>query len=111
MIPDHKKIAEIVSGYVEEAKSDYVGLWQICTRVRKEFNPQSPYKIKNIVLHTIREMLASGLVAVDLASSGSGCTPWKEKRVEKIIHRISSEWDSLGRDPSVGDIVWFDNPL
>ena len=110
MAPDHKEISALVTGYVEEGKSDYVGLWQICSKVKKEFHPEDPVQLKNIVLQTVREMLASGLVAVDLASSGSGCTPWKEQMADAVIRRISTEWDSLGRDPSVGDIVWFNNP-
>lgn len=110
MAPDHKKISAIAAGYVEEAKSDYVGLWQICSRVKKELNPPDSEQLKEIVLQTVSQMLDFGLVAVDLASSGSGCTPWKEQRADAVIHRISTEWDSLGRAPSVGDIVWFNNP-
>ncbi|HZP86041.1 MAG TPA: hypothetical protein VFB54_04415 [Burkholderiales bacterium] len=104
------KIDEIAEGYVNEAKTDYVGLWQICIRVRKEFNSTNPQQLRELVFQVIRRMLASGLQAVTLHSSGPGCTPWNEQETDEVIKRISSEWDALGHDPSVADIVWFNNP-
>ena len=104
------KFDEIAEDYVNEAKADYVGLWQICIRVRKEFSSPNPGQQREIVFQIIRRMLASGLEAVTLHSSGPGCTPWKEQEPDEVIKRISSEWDALGHEPSVADIVWFNNP-
>ena len=61
------------------------------------------------MLRITANMLSSGLVAVDLASSGSGCRPWDEQGAEDAIRRVTAEWDSLGHEPSVGDIVWFND--
>jgi hypothetical protein len=104
------KLDEIAKSYVDEAEIDYVGLWQICIRVRVEFSSSDPREQREIVMQIIRRMLASGLKAVTLHSSGPGCTPWKEQGEDEVIKRISSEWDALGHDPSVADIVWFNNP-
>ena len=104
-----QKLEEIANGYVGEALSDYVGLWQIIVRARHELGISAPADIKAIVLQVVGIMLSNGLEAVALGSSGSGCIPWEIQDRDYILKRISSEWDALGRDPSVGDIVWFNN--
>ncbi len=108
--PTKAQIAAIADDYAREAISDYVGLWQICIRVRHDFKTEDKDQIKHITLDIIEEMLNRGLEAVSLASSGSGCLPWSDQDHHSVINRISSEWRALGREPSVGDIVWFDNP-
>src|SRR5579883_1313447 len=109
MVAD-EKIAEIADSYAQQAISDYVGLWQICGRVEHDFCTKSQSQIKEISLRIVRKMLASGLQAVHLHSSDAGCDPWKEQDVDYVIGRIIAEWDALGHNPSVGDIVWFNNP-
>jgi hypothetical protein len=55
----------------------------------------------------ISGMLSSGLEAVTLESSGSGCVPCANQNPSDVLDRISSDWDNLGRDPNPGVIVWF----
>jgi hypothetical protein len=107
--PTKAQISAIVDDYVREAVSDYVGLWQICIRVRNDFKIEDKDQIRHITLNIIEEMLDRGLEAVNLASAGSGRLPWADQDHHSVINRISSEWRALGREPSVGDIVWFDN--
>ena len=108
--PTEDQISAIVSDYVDEARRDYVGLWQISIRVRRDFNTKSEAENKKIVLKIVDKMLQNGLEAVTLVSSGPGCIRWKDQEATSILSRISNEWDRLGRSPSVGEIVWFDNP-
>jgi len=102
-----KQIDEIVDGYANEARSDYVGLWQIVIRVRHDTGISERSGNRAIVMEIIRGMLSAGLEAVTLGSSGPGCIPWENQNTDYVLDRISSEWDDLGRVPNPGDIVWF----
>jgi hypothetical protein len=108
--PTSDQVATVVKDYAQAAKSDYVGLWQICIRVRHDFPGGDSEQLRRAVLKVVEGLLAGGLEAVDLASSGSGCVPWQDQRAASVLSRISSKWNELGRDPSVGEIAWFDNP-
>ena len=108
--PNDEQIAILVRDYVQAAKSDYVGLWQICVRVRHDLKIENAEQLRRTVLKVAEGLLARGLEAVDLASSGSGCVRWADQRPASVLSRISSEWNTLGREPSVNEIAWFDNP-
>jgi hypothetical protein len=110
MASDDDKISEFVAGFLDEARVDYIGLWQVVGRVRRELKPRNIEQMKEFVLETVRRMLSWGFIAVDLASSGPGCNPWAVQEADEIIRRISAEWDVLGRVPTIGDIAWFSNP-
>jgi hypothetical protein len=107
---DSNKVNSIVEDYVKEAKSDYVGLWQIFIRVRHDFKLSNKNEIQEIVMKIVRGMLSAGLEAVTLESSGPGCIPWISQDQSYVLDRITSELNELGRSPSVGEIVWFNNP-
>jgi hypothetical protein len=104
------RIEEIVNGYVNGARHDYIGLWQIVVRVRHDFGLSDSLEIRRVALEIVSRLLSKGIEAVTLASSGAGCVLWENQDPTYIIRRISSEWEELGHDPSVGDIVWFNNP-
>ena len=92
------------------AKQDYVGLWELCIKVRSRLHPEGSVALKDLVLAIVRRLLDGGLQAVELTPSGSGCTPWAIQDPAYVIDRIASEWDTLGHEPSVNDIVWFNDP-
>jgi hypothetical protein len=104
-----EKLDDIAQCYVREALSDYVGLWQIIIRVRHDLGISNSTEIKAAVLQIVERMLSNGLEAVALASSGPGCIPWGNQDPNYVLNRISTEWDELGHDPSVGEIAWFNN--
>jgi hypothetical protein len=104
------EIEEIVHDFVNEAHLDYVGLWEITGRVQGRFKPSDHSKVREAAMQIVSGLLSAGLEAVDLASSGPGCIRWENQARAYILDRISSEWDKLGRDPTIGDIVWFNHP-
>jgi len=104
-----EKIDEIVADYVEAARFDYVGLWQIVIRVRHDFGLSDHNENRKMVMQIIKGMLSAGLEAVTLGSVGPGCTPWENQNLNYVLDRISSEWDHLDHDPNPGDIVWFNS--
>jgi hypothetical protein len=103
---NQKKLDEIVADYVDVARTDYVGLWQIVIRVRHDFGLSDHEEIRKLVMQIIKGMLLSGLEPVAFDSSARS-SPWPNQNVDYVLNRVSVEWDSLGRDPNPGDILWF----
>ena len=104
-----RSVDKIVEGFRREAQQDYVGLWQVTGTVMHNFKLSEASKIREMTLTIVRQLLDSGLCAVDLAPGGR-CTPWSDQEPESVVRRIEAEWNALGRDPDIGDIVWFNLP-
>ncbi len=107
---DQQKIAKIVQDYIQAAKTDYVGLWQIVIKVRHDFSISNRAEVRRLVMQIVEGMLSDGLEAVTLKSVGPGCTPWENQNLNYVLDQIASEWDHLDRDPNPGEIVWFNSP-
>ena len=104
------------------AQYDWLGLWVIIRKM-KEVRPVSPPEgVQKMTLQVVRELLEAGWVKagnptffIEAASPQPGapggrnirfipwpCTP------EETLKRIESEWNRLGTEPSLGEIVWFE---
>ena len=105
-----RDLDKICDDFLREARNDYVGLWQVINAVERDLKPTSVEERQRLTLEVIKRLIARGLQAVDLEASGSGCRPWSDQNVESVVRRINAEWKTLGREPSIGDIVWFNNP-
>ena|SRR5712692_735747 len=100
-----------------ECREDYVGLWSIIWRLRYALNGETyplreddradPSEIRRLTLQLVQELLESGLVQAGLPTpDGKEFRPWPLTTREAIT-RINSEWNTLGREPNIGDLVWF----
>ena len=96
-------LAKRISGWVYEADHDVVGLWELCRAARDDWGATTPAQVRKIVLQLVRRLLDNGVEAVDIVTQH----PWPDQHPEGVIARISREWDALGREPNVPDIVWF----
>ena len=55
----------------------------------------------------VADLLESGQVLAGFpAADGRGFQSWELSPMQ-TIERINSEWDKLGREPNIGDVVWF----
>lgn len=100
---DQDVLERQMQGWMYEAANDVVGLWQLCRAARNDFGAETPEQIKRLVLGFVRDLVAQGVQAINI-SDGS---PWPDQRLESVIERVSREWDALGREPNIPDIVWF----
>jgi hypothetical protein len=97
---------ELLSTLLSEAKHDYIGLWEVTKKVRL-LNPNlPPDAVRSRTLQLVTEMLTNGFLAVDLLPSG-GCQPWENQNLPEILECIEAKWRELGREPNIGDVVWF----
>ena len=105
-----RDIDKICDDFLLEAGNDYVGLWQVVNAVEHDLKPTNLEERQHLTLEVIKRLLAHGLQAVDLESSGSGCLPWTDQNVESVARRINAEWKALEHEPCIGDIVWLNKP-
>ncbi|HZT78802.1 MAG TPA: hypothetical protein VFA26_01160 [Gemmataceae bacterium] len=99
---------------LQECKEDHVGLWAILFAVRQGLAGErgqsagvDPQEARRITLELIREFLQSGLIQAGFPTpDGRGFTPWR-MAPDEVLTRVNAEWDALGREPNIGEIVWF----
>ncbi len=97
----------LISELIAEAKEDEVGLWLIVARLRNDFGIIDPDTIRARTLDCVRELLDSGqVVAGYYKPDGSGVAPWNMP-IQEVVSRIAREWDELGHEPDIGEIVVF----
>lgn len=102
--------AKILEALAEECKEDYVGLWEVVKQVRRAFPDAEAGEIQAISLDLVRDLLRSGqAVAGDLSNEGQ-FLDWRLD-VDRAVERIGEEWDRLGRDPNISEVVWLTAPL
>jgi hypothetical protein len=95
---------------LDECERDEVGLWFIIRRLRDELGMNDQGQIRQSTLKMVRELLETGdVVAGDHASANSGLPAWKivswDGSIDDVLARIDREWDRLGREPNIGEIV------
>lgn len=90
-----------------ECKDDHVGLWTLIKCVRLDLGVTDPAEVRRVTLELVVEFLESGLVQAGFPTAdGRGFKRW-DLSPEQVVARIEHEWDALGREPNIGDIVWF----
>jgi len=98
----------LVDELIAEAKADEVGLWFIIAALRDEYRVEDAAQRRLVTLNVVQRLLDSGQVFAGYYNpDGSGAIiPWKMSNAD-VLSRIISEWDSLGRDPNIGEVVVF----
>jgi len=90
-----------------ECNEDYVGLWSILQSIR--FNSKQKLdasEARRETMKLIEELLNEGLIQPGQFIDNGEFEIWQLLTTD-IIARIEAEWDALGREPTIADIVWF----
>jgi hypothetical protein len=102
-----QKITPLHENFLAYCSDDWTGPWQLARWIRLSDSDADDDKIQARTLEILRDLLEAGYIVAGDADFGSGkFTQWNLS-VDQIIDRIHREWDVLGRDPSIWDIVWF----
>jgi hypothetical protein len=91
----------------EEARVDAVGLWEIVKLLKAAAPEAAPAEIRSRTLSVVQAMLAEGFEAEEPPYAKGGSVRWSNQEASYVTDRIDTEWNTLGRDPSIADIVWF----
>ena len=96
----------VIQSVLAESNEDFVGLWLLVRRMREEFLDRS--HIRDLVLSALEVLLSEyGLLIGDFKQDEF--LPWRCTPSE-AVNRVDTEWQSLGRDPDVGEIAWLVSP-
>jgi hypothetical protein len=101
------EVDRIFEGIVKECSEDHVGLWVIVWEL-KNAGVIAESEIFETTLAIVKRLLADGKIVAGNFNTDidDDFHQWKMP-VEEIVARIKSEWSELGRDPNLGEIVWF----
>lgn len=101
-----QKISKIAEDCLRESADDYIGLWQISSRIRRELRPPTNEQTKRLSLDVVRLIVERVLYPGDYLKTGFSF--WDENDTDSIIARIDKEWDSVRGDPTLANpICWF----
>jgi len=102
---------DVLESLIEECEDDHVGLWAILWPVEVEMGVKEPAAAaRATTMRLVRALLVEhGMLAGFPTEDGRGFTPWNLSP-DEVIRRIDEEWTALGREPDIGDIVWFTVP-
>lgn len=90
-----------------EGLDDYLGLWEFVASVREgSATGASLGAVREEVLALVGDLLEEGLVEAGFPTR-DGRFRIESSSATETVERISREWDELGREPDVGDIIWF----
>ena len=86
---------------------DYIGLWEILRADGRLAHPVDSDRVER-VLGAIGELIDKGYAVPGAPIRFDGFEPWPLGPSEAIA-RIRRDWDTLGREPNVGEVVWLAN--
>src|SRR5258708_6753386 len=97
----------IVADFEKDSALDYIGLWELVRAVTKKAEKKDDENIPGLTFTLLRKMLARGFRAGGFTQTRKW-EFWSGQNPDHVIRRIGAEWDALGREPNIGDIVWFE---
>jgi hypothetical protein len=101
------KLNKVHRQLLKLCSDDYVGLWFAMTPIEDTSKGADPMEVRSKTIRILYELLREGLIQAGFPTTdGRDFEPWSIS-VDEAIECINREWDALGREPSIGDIVWF----
>jgi hypothetical protein len=97
----------LVDRWERECDTSDVGLWWIADDVREALpGDSSEEDVRREALAFIRDLLSRTSVRASDVLPGGEFVPWSGSIGEQL-DRIEAAWANLGRQPNIGDVVWF----
>jgi hypothetical protein len=88
---------------VQECCDDYVGLWAIVRQARENVADESMV-FETVIALIERLITEGGAVAGDF--EGDEFLEW-QLPVSAVLKKVEQQWRALGRDPTIGEVVWL----
>jgi hypothetical protein len=98
---------EVLATLLDACDEDFVGLYEVVRIVRDALGPASADEVRLATMPLLRELLEEHDVVAGFPHHTGVCfMPWEES-VKLMLDRVDFEWSALGRDPNIGEVVWF----
>jgi len=89
---------------------DDMGIWVVVWEVTEAHTSNDPSElIRQKSIQVIKEMMENGWIVIGMPVNKDGQVIFQlfSMSVDEAIAFIESEWDKLGKLPSLGDVCWF----
>lgn len=103
---NRRKVESIADAFVTECQDDFVGLWAILWEIKRTFPDYDATKARSTTIDVVRLMLDSDRVVIGDFDQEKHFVPWPLRRGD-AVQRLEAAWDTLEREPDIGDIGWF----
>ncbi|MDX6528471.1 MAG: hypothetical protein QOH41_761 [Blastocatellia bacterium] len=97
---------KIREDFLSECATDSVGLWSLIWNIKHVAGVSDSEEIRKLALAILLGLLISGRIRAGVPTEEHGFEQW-QLSPEQIIRAIKQQWDDLGREPDIGEIVWF----
>jgi hypothetical protein len=105
-----KKLSKLHLDLLKECADDDVGLWFAIAPIEDAIGEDYPLKVRTLTLEIVEDLLHDELIMAGFPiynAEGVLVFDTWNLSVKDTIARINKEWDELGREPTLGEIVWF----
>jgi hypothetical protein len=109
-------LVDMSAKFLHECREREIGLWAIVWEVRFQMNDETyplpqddrsmPDDVRQAALEVVNKLLVCGVRVAEFKEDGSGLMLWKES-AEDSFSRVVEFWNSLGREPTMTDNVFF----
>lgn len=87
--------------------ADWVGLWVVTGEAREWFGASTENQLRADTRRLLEPLLVNGLIeAGELDLDRGEFESWSDQGAA-ALERVFTEWEAHGREPSIGDIAWF----
>ena len=89
-----------------ELPVDWLGLWVVVLIARGALGPIGDRELRQIVLKGIGQLLDLDDIELGFPLRDGRFLAWTYAPKD-ALEKIEREWEALGRDPNIGEIVWL----
>ena len=86
---------------------DTISLFFVSSFVEQNYRYEDPELIKITSFAIIKNLLEENLVKAGALLSDNTFKPWNMS-IDEIIDKIKQEWENLGRELEMYELVWFE---
>jgi hypothetical protein len=98
--------SQIARDFLEEVNDDYVGLWSLIQRVKDATPENLRSQVRETTLTILSNLFSNHLIQAGTFTTEGDFVKWNISP-EEVLERIKHEWQRLGHEPDIGDVVWF----
>jgi len=91
---------------LEECEEDHVGVWNVVRDVKQYMPKADETTVKETTISVLEELLQERKIAAGYPTKEGTFVVW-EVPTTNVIDHIKAVWKCLGREPKMGEAVWF----
>lgn len=95
------------AAFMEFVEDDYTFLSLAVSLVKDRLPDASDDEVRQITLRYLKELLQENRICAGMFLTRDDFSEWRLDP-QTTVERIAREWDKLGREPKIGEVVWFD---